>query len=206
MEPNETPFALWTNSPHALPYLRELFASVEAEIVREARTMWQKQVGGQWLLYTDSRWIGNIDKGIMWFSNQDTALCQAIWETYNTLLKAYDTHLYGQDRFPLEKDLVTAVISVLTLEGWTCRTEVQTLFGRIDILAQKQSHVWLIEAKLSTGAQAMSHALGQLLAGQEAYPTARLRLVTAEPVPVHWLRLFARHNIDLVEGPWTKTP
>jgi len=204
MEHGETPLALWAASPHALPYLQQLFASVQADIVREARTVWGHFVDHKWVIHSDTRWLGTIDRGVIWFNHQDTALCRAIWETHETILKAYDRYHSGGKSLPSEKDLVEAVISILSLEGWACRCEVYTPYGRLDIHATKEDLIWIIEAKLSATAQALEQALGQLLAGQAVYPMARLSLVTPDIVPEHWLRLLYNHNIDLVEGPWTK--
>lgn len=204
MDSRETPLSLWATSPRALPYLQDLFASVQAEIVREARTMWGHFVGHMWVLHTDTRWIGTIDKDVMWFNHQDTALCRVIWETHETISKAYQGYLYGSNPFPLERDLVEAVISILRLEGWACACEVATVYGRIDILAIKEPVVWVIEAKLTATAQTLEQALGQLLAGHAAYPAARLGLVTTDHVPTHWLTLLQSYDINLVEGPWTK--
>ena len=74
--------------------------------------------------------------------------------------------------FVSEAAFVASVAQQLREDGWHCRQEVRTRYGRIDLLAQRDSVSWIIEAKLSMKAADVTCALGQLLCGLTAYPDA----------------------------------
>ena len=175
----------------------------DATVLAEAKTMYTRLFGGDWLLYyTTARWIGGCNGHWMYFSNWDTALCEAIWFAYGEWETAEDRR--ARAGFLSEADFVAAVAQQLKHEGWACQTEVRTKYGRIDLLATRAGARWIIEAKLSMHASDVTCALGQLLCGLQAYPDAQLWFATPARIQTRWKTVFAQYNITLLEGPWTK--
>jgi len=173
-----------------------------ATLLAEAQTMaWRSyKEPCMALLYTRKRWIGYIKEGVIWFNNQDPELCQAVWRTYLDALEPERP----RSGFTSEAAFVAYVAHSLTEDGWQCRREVRTRYGRIDLVATRETATRIIEAKLTMDAPAMTCALGQLLCGYEAYPGATLWFATPAPMQHRWNILFERYAIHILEGPWTR--
>jgi len=152
------------------------------------------------MLYTRQRWIGYIAYGMIWFNKENTELCRALWEAYLDALEPERPHT----GFSSEASFVAYVAHTLTAQGWHCRREVRTPYGRIDLWAERSPDLWIIEAKLLMNAQAMTCVVGQLLCGREAYPDARLWFATPATIQPRWNSLLTRYAIGILEGPWTK--
>jgi len=57
-----------------------------------------------------------------------------------------------------EEDLAEVLISFLKVEGWEVYQEVDTVWGRVDIVAKQGPIVWAIECKLSLGFPVLEQA------------------------------------------------
>lgn len=172
-------------------------------ILAEAKTMYTRLFIGDWLYYyTKERWIGSTNGHYMYFSGWNTPLCEAIWLAYRAWAEKEEHR--ARSGYPSEAAFVAYVAQELQDDGWNCRQEVRTRYGRMDLLAERDAARWIIEAKLSMTAPDVTCALGQLLCGLEAYPDARLWFATPAPIQTRWNTLFIRYNITILEGPWTK--
>ena len=175
-------------------------------VLAEAKTMYTRLRGGDWLLYyTKERWIGNSNAHMMYFSNWDTALCEAIWLAYMEW-QAEEERRTQPPSFVSEAEMTTALISMLHAEGWTCRMEYLTPYGRVDVLASAENRQAMIEVKLATDGNTLKAALGQLLAYGLAMPEAELWIASAlKAVPPRFLPLFHHYHITIREVPCLKT-
>jgi hypothetical protein len=173
-------------------------------VMAEAKTMYTKLVSGDRLAYyTKERWIGWGDFHGMYFSNWNTALCEALWLAYREWQDEEERLACGSG-FASEKAFVVHVVHQLQGDGWRCCQEVRTRYGRMDLLATRDSVCWIIEAKLRMTAADVTCALGQLLCGREAYPDAQLWFATPAPIQPRWQTLLTRYAIHILEGPWTQ--
>jgi hypothetical protein len=175
----------------------------DATILAEARTMYIRVFSGDWIAYyTSKRWIGWANWHCMYLSNWDTALCEAIYLAYQDLKDEEERRARGD--FASEAVFVAHIAQQLQSNGWQCRQEVRTRYGRIDLLATRETVTWIIEAKLSMRTPDVTCALGQLLCGNDVYPEAILWFATPARIQSRWMTLFARYHITILEGPWTK--
>lgn len=173
-------------------------------ILEEAKTMYTRLHGGDWLCYyTTERWIGNGNAGCMYFSNWNTALCEALWLAYNEWRDEQEG-LTRPAYLDSEATFVVYIAQHLQQAGWHCRQEVTTPYGRRDLVAERAGVRWIIEAKLGASIPEMTCVLGQLLCAHETYPEAQLWFATPAVIPIRWNAILTRYNITLLEGPWTK--
>src|SRR5262245_4145953 len=172
-----------------------------AAILAEAQTLSVRSYAEPCLdlLYTRNRMIGHIAEGMIWFNDHNTELCQAVWRAYLDALESERP----RSGFTSETTFVAYVARELTGNGWYCQREVRTPYGRIDLLAQRDTDVWIVEAKLAMDGPAMTCVLGQLLCSHEIYPEAGLWFATPAPIRQRWATLLARYAIHILEGPWT---
>jgi hypothetical protein len=173
-------------------------------IMGEAQTLYPGMyVGDIVMLYTTQRWIGYLKAGMMYFSNHDTALCMAIWKAHN----AWVNDLYKEERplaFASQEVMVTALSRLLHHEGWTCKTEHLTPYGRTDIFATHGARHAIIEVKLAVDGHTLKEALGQLLAYGFEHQAVELWLAVPRAIPAKFHTLFQHYNITIREVPCLK--
>jgi len=173
----------------------------DATVLAEAQTMYTKLFIGDWLCYyTKERWIGSSNGSYMGFSNHDTALCEAIWLAYQEWQRELED-MHRPPRFASEAAMRRALRTTLEHEGWHCRLEWLTPYGRVYMRAQYGARTARVEFKLASDGNTLKAALGQLLAYGFAESEAELWLALPVALPIRYLALFERYNVTPVEVP-----
>lgn len=96
---------------------------------------------------------------------------------------------YGTES--LYKDCIS---EVMLQDGWSIKKEVRTEFGFADLVAQRGTETWVIEAKISSDNNSIAHACGQLLFYTLAIPYTKRVVATPNRLPSWSLYKAMRMN------------
>ena len=144
-------------------------------------------------LDSNGRTIAWVKNGSVFFPNDDAVLCESVWREW----------LNAQQVKPelTERQLSDKVVAYMVSMGFSCKREVKTKLGRIDILAKSLSEKRIIECKLKCDVNSMSSALGQLLFYKHTYSDAALFVATTKKPSNDIEALLKRFNVTcLVVG------
>lgn len=75
------------------------------------------------------------------------------------------------------------ISEVMLKDGWSIKKEVRTEFGIADLVAQRGTETWVIEAKISSDNNSIAHACGQLLFYTAAIPFTKRVVATPNRLP-----------------------
>lgn len=70
---------------------------------------------------------------------------------------------------PTEQDLAAHVVAMLHEMGWEVFQEVETGYGRADIVARRDKIIWVVECKMSFGLSVIEQAWNYIRGGQAHY-------------------------------------
>jgi len=86
------------------------------------------------------------------------------------------------------------ISEVMLKDGWSIKKEVRTEFGIADLVAQRGTETWVIEAKISSDNNSIAHACGQLLFYTAAIPFTKRVVATPNRLPSFSLYKAMRLN------------
>lgn len=99
-----------------------------------------------------------------------------------------------------ERQFRDRIVSQLQDEGWQVKIEVKTTHGFIDIKAEKLGETRIIEVKVCSDSNAVSHALGQLLFYKADHPQASLFVATPIPLSAQTRKVLKRYQVGFYEA------
>lgn len=122
--------------------------------------------------------------------DEKTGLLNKGFSTEFSLAASYcQEYPYGTES--LYKECIS---EVMLKDGWSIKKEVRTEFGIADLVAQRGTETWVIEAKISSDNNSIAHACGQLLFYTAAIPFTKRVVATPNRLPSFSLYKAMRLN------------
>jgi len=131
---------------------------------------------------------GFIERGILWLQG---SVARHFYELY--LEQA------AQHKERPEVKYRNELADTLKFNGWQVAKEQYTSQGRIDILAQNDSDIWIVEVKMKADSNSAAHALGQLLFYEKFYPGATLWFASPEEPDLTILSILDSYGVKYYE-------
>ena len=180
-------------------FREDLYPRIETSAItvqKYAESLEAKIRKGVCMLYSHGMWIGYIDKGNVYFSNHNTSFCRAVYTKWNEINKEeFQDDLICEN----EKCFCDRIQKTLEINQFSVKREVNTRFGRIDLLAQKNVELMIIEAKTRIDSNSISSALGQLLFYGSEYPDASLWIAAPQKINKDAVKLLKKYNVSFME-------
>lgn len=134
--------------------------------------------------------VGWIDKG--WIRTTE-AIYLDVYRIY------MDEELKHLIKDKTEKEINTEISTILKDRGYVIKNEIHTKFGKIDILAEKGDHKYIIEIKRKLQLNEASKVLGQLLFYNEVIANNGLYIYSPRKPTKDILNVLLSYSINFLD-------